>query len=102
MAEKAKKPLIRFKGFTEDWEQRKFEYFFDERNERSGDGELISVTISSGIKKFSDLNRFDSKPEDMSKYKVVKENDIVKRNLEGKQIIKEIVVPNKIVNIVVK
>ena len=61
---------------TTAWEQRKFNYFFEERNERSGDGELISVTINSGIKKFSELNRFDTKPEDMSKYKVVKENDI--------------------------
>ena len=69
-------PEIRFKGFTEAWEQRKFNNFFEERNERSGDGELISVTINSGIKKFSELNRFDTKPEDMSKYKVVKENDI--------------------------
>ncbi len=76
MAENNKKPRIRFKGFTEAWEQRKFNNFFEERNERSGDGELISVTINSGIKKFSELNRFDTKPEDMSKYKVVKENDI--------------------------
>ncbi len=62
--------------FTITWEQRKFNYFFDERNERSGDGELISVTINSGIKKFSELNRYDSKPDDMSKYKVVVEGDI--------------------------
>jgi len=69
-------PEIRFKGFTETWEQRKFEFWFDERNERSGEGELISVTINSGIRKFSELNRFDSKPEDMSKYKVVRIGDI--------------------------
>ena len=69
-------PKLRFKGFTSPWEQRKFEYYFDERNERSGIGELISVTINSGIKKFSELNRFDSKPEDLSKYKVVHEGDI--------------------------
>ena len=62
--------------FLYSWEQRKLEYWFDERNERSGEGELISVTINSGIKKFSELNRFDSKPEDMSKYKVVKTGDI--------------------------
>ena len=53
MSESAGKPQIRFKGFTDAWEQRKFEYFFDERNERSGEGELISVTINSGIKRFS-------------------------------------------------
>ena len=58
------------------WEQRKFDYFFTERTDRSGDGELISVTINSGIKKFAELNRFDSKPEDMSNYKVVCEGDI--------------------------
>ena len=69
-------PEIRFKGFTETWEQRKFENWFEERNERSGEGELISVTINFGIKKFCELNRFDSKPVDMSKYKVVKIGDI--------------------------
>ena len=62
--------------FSISWEQCKFEKWFEERNERSGDGELISVTINSGIKKFNELNRFDSKPSDMSKYKVVKINDI--------------------------
>ena len=63
-------------NFTNAWEQRKFDYFFTERTDRSGDGELISVTINSGIKKFAELNRFDSKPEDMSNYKVVCEGDI--------------------------
>lgn len=58
------------------WEQRKFENYFMERVERSGNGELISVTINSGIKKFSELNRFDSKPEDLSNYKVVCCGDI--------------------------
>ena len=42
--------------------------YFDERTERSAEGELISVTISSGIKKFSELNRHDTTPEDMSHY----------------------------------
>ena len=75
-AEGKNTPAIRFKGFTDAWEQRKFDYFFTERTDRSGDGELISVTINSGIKKFAELNRFDSKPEDMSNYKVVCEGDI--------------------------
>ena len=76
MTETVRVPAIRFKGFTDAWEQRKFDYFFTERTDRSGDGELISVTINSGIKKFAELNRFDSKPEDMSNYKVVCEGDI--------------------------
>ena len=58
------------------WEQRKFGEYFEERNERSGEGELISVTINSGIKKFNELGRFDSKPEDLSKYKRVEVGDI--------------------------
>lgn len=37
---------------------------------------MISVTISSGIKKFNELNRFDTKPEDLSKYKKVEIGDI--------------------------
>ena len=69
-------PRIRFKGFTDAWEQRKFGEYFEERNERSGEGELISVTINSGIKKFNELGRFDSKPEDLSKYKRVEVGDI--------------------------
>ena len=76
MENKVLKPKIRFKGFTDTWEQRKFKNYFDERNERTGIGEMISVTISSGIKKFSELNRYDSKPDDLSKYKRVVEGDI--------------------------
>ena len=72
----ANKPIIRFKGFTDDWEQRKYKDYFNERNERADIGELISVTINSGIKKFSELNRHDTTPDDKSKYKVVKEGDI--------------------------
>ena len=37
---------------------------------------MISVTINSGIKKFNELNRFDTKPSDLSKYKRVVEGDI--------------------------
>jgi len=74
--EKFLRPKIRFKGFTDAWEQREFGYFFDERNERTGEGEMISVTMNSGIKKFKDLERFDTKPEDLSKYKKVVVGDI--------------------------
>ena len=69
-------PEIRFKGFTDAWEQRELGEVFEERTERSSDGELISVTINSGIKKFSELNRHDNSSDDKSNYKVVCENDI--------------------------
>src|SRR5699024_502985 len=48
-----KVPEVRFKGFTDDWEQCKVGDCFTERQERSENGELISVTINDGIKKFS-------------------------------------------------
>ena len=58
------------------WEQRKLGDYFIERNERNGDGEMISVTINSGIRKFDELNRHDTKPDDLSKYKRVEIGDI--------------------------
>ena len=74
--EKRKKPRIRFKGFSDDWEQRKLGACFEERCENMPDGELISVTISDGIKKFSELGRHDNSNQDKSKYKKVCIGDI--------------------------
>ena len=70
------KPEIRFSGFTDDWEQRKLGECFSERIESMPDGELISVTINDGIKKFSELGRHDNSNEDKSKYKKVCIGDI--------------------------
>ena len=69
-------PEIRFKGFTEAWEQRKLGECFSERVENMPDGELISVTINDGIKKFSELGRHDNSNDDKSKYKKVCVGDI--------------------------
>ena len=69
-------PEIRFKGFTEAWEQRKLGDCFIERIESMPDGELISVTINNGIKKFSELGRYDNSKEDKTKYKRVCIGDI--------------------------
>ena len=69
-------PEIRFKGFTEPWEQRKLGDCFTERVESMPDGELISVTINDGIKKFSELGRHDNSNDDKSKYKKVCVGDI--------------------------
>ena len=69
-------PEIRFKGFTDAWEQRKLGDCFTERCESMPDGELISVTINDGIKKFSELGRHDNSNDDKSKYKKVCADDI--------------------------
>ena len=71
-----KTPKIRFSGFTEDWEQRKLGECFTERTESMPKGELISVTINGGIKRFSELGRHDNSNEDKSKYKKVCIGDI--------------------------
>lgn len=69
-------PEIRFAGFTDAWEQRKLGECFAERTERSADGELIAVTINSGVVKAAEINRHDNSSEDKSNYKVVKIDDI--------------------------
>lgn len=74
--EKKNVPKIRFPGFTEPWEQRKIGECFKERKENMPEGELISVTINEGIKKFSELGRHDNSNEDKSKYKKVCVGDI--------------------------
>ena len=65
-----------FRGSFHVWEQRKLGECFTERIESMPDGELISVTINDGIKKFSELGRHDNSNEDKSKYKKVCVGDI--------------------------
>ena len=74
--EGASVPEIRFAGFTDAWEQRKLGECFSERIESMPGGELLSVTISEGIKRFSDLGRHNNSNEDKSKYKKVCIGDI--------------------------
>ena len=62
--------------YSISWEQRKLGDCFIERVESMPDGELISVTINDGIKKFSELGRHDNSNEDKSKYKKVCVGDI--------------------------
>ncbi|EAF6701686.1 type I restriction endonuclease [Listeria monocytogenes] len=69
-------PEIRFADFDGKWEQRKLGEVFNERSERSADGELISVTINSGVIKASKLEKKDNSSFDKSNYKVVKKGDI--------------------------
>lgn len=71
-----KKPKLRFKGFAEDWVRKKLGECFTERPERSTNGELLSVTQSSGIKRFSEIGRHDNSNIGSGNYKVVKRGDI--------------------------
>lgn len=71
----AEQPKIRFKGFTEEWKEGKIGDAFCERDEHSGNGELLSVTINSGIRRAKDMERTFA-TGDLSKYKVVQKGDI--------------------------
>lgn len=61
-------PKVRFKGFSAPWEQRKLGELFNERKEKSSQGELLSVTINSGIVKFDTLDRKNDSSADKSNY----------------------------------
>ncbi|UNB88137.1 restriction endonuclease subunit S [Lactiplantibacillus plantarum] len=69
-------PKVRFKGFSDPWEQRKLGELFNERKEKSSQGELLSVTINSGIVKFDTLDRKNNSSADKSNYRVVRYGDI--------------------------
>lgn len=68
-------PQVRFKGFSGEWINRCIGDCFSERKERSGKGEMISVTINSGVRKAKELDR-TVHIGDTSNYKVVKKGDI--------------------------
>ncbi|MCO6559463.1 MAG: hypothetical protein J6575_08735, partial [Bifidobacterium sp.] len=49
---------------------------FDERVERSANGEMLSVTISKGVVRSNELERKDNSSADKSNYKRVEPNDL--------------------------
>ncbi|MEK4948716.1 restriction endonuclease subunit S [Carnobacterium sp. FSL W8-0810] len=69
-------PRVRFAGFVSKWNEDKIENLLIERNERSGEGELISVTTNFGVVKAADLKRTDNSSKDKSNYKKVEKGDI--------------------------
>ncbi len=79
--EKSRKPKIRFKGYNDDWEQRKLSGILCEKNERTSDFNsfpLYSLTIENGIT--PKTNRYErsslvTKTEDL--FKIVNQNEFV-------------------------
>src|SRR5699024_5340882 len=59
-----------------EWEERKLGELLGERVERSASGELLSVTISEGIKPFSQLDRKNNSSDNKDNYKKVCVGDI--------------------------
>ena len=72
-----KVPEIRFKGFTDEWEQRKLGEVLKERSERAnGSEELLSVTIGNGVIKQADSDKRNTASDDKSNYKIVRKGDL--------------------------
>lgn len=71
---------LRFKDENGDdypeWKEVKIGDILKERNERSSEGEMLSVTLNKGIVKFDELERKDNSSKDKSNYKKVYKNDI--------------------------
>ena len=82
-----KKPAIRFKGFTDDWEQRKLGEVFEEYSEKEHD-ELPALMIVQGggtvRRDESDRNLAYDKTN-LSNYKMVRDGDFIVhlRSFEG-------------------
>ena len=77
---KAVTPRFRFPEFRDagPWEVKRLGELFSERNERNGaELELLSVTMSEGVVRASNLERRNNASSDRSNYKKVYPNDVV-------------------------
>lgn len=84
---KKKKPEIRFKGFTDDWEQCKFGEVFEEYSEKKHD-ELPPLAIIQGggtIPRDKSNRNLQYDKTSLSNYKMVKKDDFIVhlRSFEG-------------------
>ena len=77
-----KVPKIRFSGFSDDWEQRKLDDIYSERNERGNvELDILSVSIHHGISQneldTDELGKSVRRSNDKSLYKHVYYGDLV-------------------------
>ena len=71
-------PKLRFSGFSEDWELVRIGDVYAERSERGAENmDLLSVTMTEGVKMRSDIEGKDNSSEDKSNYKIVYTGDMV-------------------------
>ena len=75
MAEKSKKPAIRFAGFTDAWEQRKLGEIYEVNNERNAGQYSIEKTLSIATMTFNEQGN-GADVSSLSKYKVLRVGDL--------------------------
>ena len=80
--ETKKAPIIRFRGFTDDWEQRKLAKFFFTATEKNDDGEysqadILAASLGTELEKKHIFFGLRSTAESVKKYRKVQLGDIV-------------------------
>ena len=80
--ETKKAPIIRFRGFTDDWEQRKLAKFFFTATEKNDDGEysqadILATSLGTELEKKHIFFGLRSTAESVKKYRKVQLGDIV-------------------------
>lgn len=75
-ADNHKNPELRFKEFHNSWDMKKIGSLFAERNQKSANGQLLSVSIAKGVYPFDPTERKNNPSANKSNYKLVEENDI--------------------------
>lgn len=80
--ETKKAPIIRFRGFTDDWEQRKLAQLFFTATEKNDDGEysqadILAASLGTELEKKHIFFGLRSTAESVKKYRKVQLGDIV-------------------------
>lgn len=78
MSENAKKPRIRFKGFTDAWEQRKLGELVKEvnRTDAESSAPIMMITAENGFINQSERYAFNNAGESLKKYILLKKGEL--------------------------
>ena len=78
MSEIMKKPRIRFKGFTEAWEQRKLRDVVKEitRNDPASEAPIMMITANNGFIEQSERYAFNNAGESLKKYILLQKGEL--------------------------
>lgn len=72
----SEKPELRFSEFKDNWNNKKIGTVFTESKQKSANGQLLSVSIASGVHPFDETERKNNSSQNKSNYKFVEKNDI--------------------------
>lgn len=78
MTEKRKSPALRFRGYTDDWEQRKLGEIVKEvtRTEPSPDAPIMMITANNGFIEQSERYAFNNAGESLKKYILLEKGEL--------------------------